>query len=104
MALLQRVSRAFGKVQEHFRPSVTRHIHKHLQRDSTQEDESIIPLLSPSMSHGKLENDLDVVRVVGSDSQSSDTRVVELVASEYRKAPWWSYIWVSGSLEFRNWT
>lgn len=60
-------------------------------QDVCPDDESTIPLLTRAMADDKTKSGSPLVDVVGSDSESSDRDV----ASEYKKAPWWSYIWVS---------
>jgi hypothetical protein len=60
-------------------------------QDVRPEDESTIPLLPRAMADDKIKSGSPVVDVVGSDSESSGRDV----ASPYKKAPWWSYIWVS---------
>ena len=60
-------------------------------QDMHPEDESTIPLLTRAMAGDKIKSDSPVVDIVSSDSESSGRDV----ASEYKKAPWWSYIWVS---------
>lgn len=55
------------------------------------ENESRIPLLPHAMADDKLKPGSPVLEALGSDSESSSRDVV----SEYKKAPWWSYIWAS---------
>jgi hypothetical protein len=43
------------------------------------------------MADDKVKTNTPIVEALGSDSESSSRDVV----SEYKKAPWWSYIWVS---------
>jgi len=59
-------------------------------RGQRLEDESSIPLLPDTMSDDKVKSGSPVVDTVGSDSETSSRDI-----PQNKKAPWWSYIWVS---------
>jgi hypothetical protein len=59
--------------------------------DVQHQDETAIPLLSNTMLEDKHQKDSSEVAALASDSEAS----IANVTSEPKKAPWWSYIWVS---------
>lgn len=59
--------------------------------DSDLQDESIIPLLSNEMPLDKSQSVAPEIHAVRADEGASDSGSIR----EFKKPPWWSYIWVS---------